>query len=359
MQASQIQVALVGDRFIPSRLLRLAIERAVLQAASGAVTLHFNAMDVDWPDTPLQPGDEVSEFVGNPAEVAALARDADVLVVHVAPVTRAVLEQCMRLRLLAVSRGGAINVNVAAAAARGIPVVYAPGRNARSATEFTLALMLAACRSVTRAHMALREGIWETHYCRYDEADADLHGRTVGLVGLGAIAQGLVPYLRPFEARVIAYDPYTPAERFAALGVESVSLQTLLRESDIVSLHARVTPETTHIIGARELALMKPGAYLINAARGPLLDYDALHAALVSGHLRGAALDTFAVEPPPPDWPLLRLPNVTVTPHLAGNTRNAAEQSAAMVADDIANWIADRPLQRVMRPPAQQASAHS
>ncbi len=352
-----VRIALVGDRFVGSGLLRAAITAAVDQATGGAVPLHFAEANVDWPDVPLQPGDEVSEFVGDPAAVAALARDAQVLAVHVAPITRAVLQSCPQLRLLAVARGGAINVNVAAATERGLPVVYAPGRNARSATEFTLALMLAACRSITRAHMALRNGIWETHYCRYDEADSDLHGRAVGLVGFGTIAQGLVPYLRPFAVRILVYDPYASPAVVAAAGVESVPLEALLRAADIVSLHARVTPETTHLIGAPQLAQMKPGAYLINAARGPLLDYDALYAALTSGKLRGAALDTFAVEPPPAGWPLLRLPNVTVTPHLAGNTRSAAEQSAALVAEDIANWVVGRPLLRPLRPPAPASAA--
>jgi D-3-phosphoglycerate dehydrogenase len=209
---ASLRVALVGDRFVTSGLLRAAIESAVERAMGGTVSLRFAEANVDWPDVPLQAGDEVGEFVGDPAEVAALARDADVLVVHVAPVTRALLEACPNLRLVAVARGGALNVNVAAAAEREIPVVYAPGRNARSATEFTLALMLAACRSIAQAHVNLRDGLWETHYCRYDEADSDLHGRTVGLVGFGTIAQGLMTCLRPFDVRVLAYDPYTPYE---------------------------------------------------------------------------------------------------------------------------------------------------
>ena len=166
----------------------------------------------------------------------------------------------------------------------------------------------------------------------------------MGLVGFGAIAQGLAPYLHAFGMRILAFDPYTPPARFAELGATPVDFATLLSESDFVSIHARVTPETQHMINAAALAQMKPGAYLINSARGPLVDYDALYAALVDGTIAGAALDCFASEPPDPDSPLLRLPNVTVTPHLAGNTREAAERGAQMVAEDVARFLTGQPL---------------
>jgi D-3-phosphoglycerate dehydrogenase len=160
------------------------------------------------------------------------------------------------------------------------------------------------------------------------------------------VAQLLVPYLLPFGLRVIAYDPFVPPPRFAELHVEPVSFEQLLREADIVSLHARVTPETVGMMGRAQFAAMKRGAYLINTARGPLVDYDALYEALASGHLAGAGIDCFPEEPPPPDWPLLSLPNVTLTPHIAGSSQGSAQRGAEDVVLDLANFVAGRPLQR-------------
>ncbi|MCU0501966.1 MAG: oxidoreductase, partial [Anaerolineae bacterium] len=166
-------------------------------------------------------------------------------------------------------------------------------------------------------------------------------GQTVGLIGFGHIGSLLPGLLRPFGVRVLAYDPYVADAVFAAQGAERVrEMDALLAESDIVSLHARVTPETRGFIGEPQFRRMKRGAYFINTARGPMVDYDALYRALADGHLAGAGLETFALEPPPPDWPLLRLPNVTLTPHIAGCSQQSVHLAAALVCADIAAWSA-------------------
>lgn len=350
-------VAAVGDHFVRPHMLTAALQHALGQAGAlgalgeGGALFSAAHLEFDWPDTPLQdaaPGIEVSEYVGDPQAMAAMARDADVLLLHTAPVTRALLEACPHLRIVGVTRGGCINVNVEACSARGIPVVHAPGRNAQAAIEFTMAMILAAARGIAPAHVVLREGVWEGQRTRYELAGREVRGQTVGLVGFGAIAQGLAPYLHAFGMKILAFDPYAPPARFAELGATPVDFATLLAEADFVSIHARVTPETHHMINAAALAQMKPGAYVINSARGPLLDYDALYTALVAGQIAGAALDCFATEPPDPQSPLLKLPNVTVTPHLAGNTREAAERGAAMVAEDVARFLTGRPLLRCL-----------
>ncbi len=345
--STTLKVAAVGDHFVLPALLEAALRRH-LEPLFAAVEVA--CLQVGWPDTPTEDLGEVAESVGSPEEVAALAADADALITHVGPVTQAVLDACPRLRIIGCTRGGAVNVNLAAASARGLPVVNTPGRNAQSVIEFTLGLILAEVRGIARAHASLRAGVWEGSLYRYDRTGPTLRGQTIGLVGLGAIAQGLVPYLKPFGMRILAFDPYVADERLRALGVERVDLETLLRTSDIVSIHARVTPETRGLIGARELALMKPTAYLINTARGALLDYEALYDALAHRRLAGAGLDTFAPEPPPADAPLLRLPNVTLTPHIAGASHDSAEQGPEQVAEDFANFFAGRPLLRCLNP---------
>lgn len=344
-----LQVTAIGDAFVLSELLASALERHL---GAYGYTLTARTADVDWPEQPLINGDEVSEYLGDPEWVAGLARDADALVTHVAPVTGSVLAASPRLKIVACCRGGPKNINVDAATARGIPVINAPARNAQAVVEFTLGLILAEYRGIGRAHCALSNGEWLGDLYRYDRTGRELRGQTIGLVGLGAIAQSLVPYLQPFDLRILAYDPFISAEKMAALGVEKQDLDDLLARSDIVSIHARVTPETEGMMGAEQFARMKRGAYFINTARGPLVDYDALYAALSSGHLSGAGLDTFPMEPPPYDWPLLKLPNVTLTPHIAGSSRESAELGADLVARDIASYFAGLPMANCVNPAA-------
>jgi D-3-phosphoglycerate dehydrogenase / 2-oxoglutarate reductase len=337
----RLKIAVIGDHFVRAELCAAALRKTLVPLVEG---LEIQSLEVAWPDLPLTQNDEVQEFVGDEHEIARFVGDAHVLVTQVAPVTRAVIEAAPALRLIGCTRGGPVNINVAAATARQIPVVNAPGRNAQAVIEFTLGLILAECRGIGRAHAALAQGHWQGELYRYERTGRELRGQTIGLIGFGAIAQGLTPYLQPFGLRILAYDPYTPPARFLELGVAQSDLPALLRTADIISLHARVTPETTGLIGGAELAQMKRGAYLINTARGPLVDYAALYDALASGHLAGAGLDTFALEPPPVDWPLLRLPNVTLTPHIAGASQESAERGAAMVAQEIANFVGGSPL---------------
>ncbi len=339
----QLRVAVIGDHFVGTELFVEALERQVRPLVR---ELHVATLDVSWPDVPLVQNAEVKEFCGDPQAVAALVAGAQALLTHVAPVTQAVVDAGDQLGIIGCCRGGPVNVNVAAASARGIPVVNAPGRNSQAVVEFTVGLILAECRGIARAHAALSQGVWRGDLYRYDRTGRELRGQTIGLVGLGAVAQLLVPCLLPFGLRVIAYDPFVTAARFAELGVEAVDFASLLAQSDIVSLHARVTPQTVGMIGRAEFAAMKPGAYFINTARGPLVDYDALYAALAGGHLAGAGLDCFPEEPPSPDWPLLALPNVTLTPHIAGSSQGSAQRGAQDVVADVANWVAGRPLLR-------------
>ena len=209
--------------------------------------------------------------------------------------TRRVIEQLPGLRAIGCCRTEPVNINVAAATAAGIPVFYAPGRNARAVAEFTVGLIIAEYRDIARGHQALSQGIWRAELYLYDTAPHELYGQTVGLIGFGNIGRMMPGLLKPFGMRVLAYDPYVPDEVFAERGAERVyDMDDLLAGSDIVSLHARVTPETRGFIGERQFRRMKRGAYFINTARGPMVDYDALYRALADGHLAGAGLETFA-----------------------------------------------------------------
>jgi D-3-phosphoglycerate dehydrogenase len=232
-----------------------------------------------------------------------------------------------------------VNVNLVAATAAGVVVSNAPGRNAQAAAEFAVGLMLAAMRRIADTGDELRHGIWRGDLYSYGKSGIELAGETVGLVGLGAIGTIVARILTAFGATVVAHDPYADAESAAAVGVELVSLDDLIARSMVVSIHARLTPETHHLLNFQRLSAMRRGAILVNMARGGLLDYAPLPALLESGQLGALALDVYDIEPPPAHWPLFESPNVVLTPHLAGATRQTAHRAASIVANEAARFL--------------------
>lgn len=339
-----VEIAIVGDRFMLSEIF----EKAIRDACGDRVSCR--RLDLPWPDEPMEHGyarpgmDGLKEYMGDPDEIVDFIGDAPFFVTQLAPVSAAMLARMPALKLIAVSRGGPVNIDMEAARARKVTVVNTPGRNASAVAEFTLGAILAETRNITRGHDALRRGEWRGDLYRADETGEELSELTVGVIGYGNIGTRVVRLLRAFGARVLVADPYvqlSPAD--AADGVLLVDRETLLAEADIVTLHARVTPETTGFIDAAAFARMKPGAIFVNTARGPMVDYDALLATLESGHLRGAMLETFAVEPAPPDWKLLQLPNVTLTPHIAGASLKTVKIAAAQAAEEIRRALDGEP----------------
>jgi D-3-phosphoglycerate dehydrogenase len=207
--------------------------------------------------------------------------------------------------------------------------------------EFTLGAILAETRKIRVGHEALRKGDWRGDLYRADTTGRELNEMTVGVIGYGKIGTKVVKLLRAFGARILVCDPYVQlsADDVAA-GVKLVSFERLLQESDVVSMHARVTSETTRMMNAEAFARMKPDAIFVNTARGPLCDYDALYAALSQGRIAGAMLETFGVEPVPVDWPLLQLPNVTLTPHIAGASVRTVTIAAEQAAEEVRRYLA-------------------
>ena len=335
------RVSIIGDRFMAP---------GVFEAALPEDGLDCRLHELAWPDEPfVNACDEgelagLKEFMGAPEEITAMIGDAEVLVTHLAPVSASILDRCPDLRLVAVSRGGPVNIDRAACAARGVQVVNAPGRNASAVAEFTIGAILMETRLMRAGHEALRQGIWRGDLYRADLTGPELSELTVGLIGYGQIGTRVTRLLQPFGCRILVADPYKSLDPVdAAAGVVMTDMADLLAKSDVVSLHARVTDETRGFLAAPEFAAMKPGCWFINTARGPMVNYDDLYEALKSGHLRGAMLETFWQEPPPPDAPILKLPNVTLTPHIAGASTTTVRIAAAMVAEEIRRWRAGEP----------------
>jgi D-3-phosphoglycerate dehydrogenase / 2-oxoglutarate reductase len=264
------------------------------------------------------------------ALLAAIA-DVDALLVRSATkVDAEALAVATRLKVVARAGVGLDNVDVRAATQAGVMVVNAPTSNIVSAAELAVALMLAAARHVSPAHAALKAGEWKRS--RY--TGVELYEKTVGIVGLGRIGVLVAQRLSAFGMKVVAYDPYVQAGRAAQMGVRLVDLDTLLGEADFMSVHLPKTPETVGLIGAEQLHKVKPSLVLVNAARGGIVDEDALYAALKEGRIAAAGLDVFAQEPCT-DSPLFELENVVATPHLGASTDEAQEKAGIAVAKSV------------------------
>lgn len=257
--------------------------------------------------------------------------DVDALLVRSATkVDAEALAAATRLKVVARAGVGLDNVDVRAATQAGVMVVNAPTSNIVSAAELAVALMLAAARHVSPAHAALKAGEWKRS--RY--TGVELYEKTVGVVGLGRIGVLVAQRLSAFGMKVVAYDPYVQAGRAAQMGVRLVDLDTLLAEADFMSVHLPKTAETVGLIGAEQLHKVKPSLVLVNAARGGIVDEDALYAALKEGRVAAAGLDVFAQEPCT-DSPLFELENVVATPHLGASTDEAQEKAGIAVAKSV------------------------
>ena len=270
-----------------------------------------------------------------PAELTGDLKNVEILIVQFTPVSRSFIEAATALRIVGVLRGGTENVDVSFATRRGITVMNTPGRNARAVAECTLGMILAEVRNIARSHACLKSGQWRREYPNSD-AIPELCGKTVGLVGYGDVGRLVAHYLQAFGSHVVAYDPYFCGDPGR---VQLVDLPALLQQSDVISIHARLTEESHHLIGAQELALMKPTAILVNTARSGLVDEQALVEALQQRRIMGAAIDVFETEPLAPDHPLVTLDNVTVTPHLAGSTIDAFRNSPGLMAGHLTRWL--------------------
>lgn len=269
--------------------------------------------------------------------IAAL-QEADAIIASSDPYTRRVLEGLPRLKFLVRWGIGVDTVDLEAATELGILIANVPGVTAPAVADLTWAMILALARHLVFQHQRVQQGGWERR------VGIQVEGKTLGLIGFGQIGRAVARRARGFQMTVLVYDPYVPAEEVWAGGGEPVGLEELLQRSDFVSLHAPSTPETHHLLGEAELRRMKPTAYLINTARGSLVEEGALLRALEEGWIAGAGLDVYATEPLPPQHPLRRLPNVVLTPHSGFSTRETIQGLNIATAEAVlAAWRGEMP----------------
>ncbi len=283
-----------------------------------------------------------------PALLAAIA-DAHAIIIRSGVTADAeLIAGAAQLKAIARAGVGVDNVDLAAAAARGIVVMNTPGGNTISTAEHSFGLMLALSRHIPQGHQSLLAGRWD----RKAFVGVELKGKTLGIIGLGRIGQAIARRAQAFEMKVIAHDPYLPPPVAAELGVPLLALAEVYAAADYLTLHALVTDDTRGMINAEALAAMKDGVRVINAARGALIHSADLAAALTSGKVAGAALDVFEAEPPPADHPLIGHPKVIHTPHLAASTADAQVTVAIEAAQLVRDYLLDGVTANVCNPQA-------
>ena len=265
-----------------------------------------------------------------PALLAAIADASAVLIRSATHVDAEVIAAAKNLKVIARAGVGLDNVDIKSATEAGVMVVNAPTSNIISAAELTVGHILNLARHIPAAHGALADGQWK----RSKYTGVELFEKTIGIIGLGRIGALITARMQAFGTRVVAYDPYITSARAQQLGVTLLTLDELLAQSDFVTIHMPKTPETTGMIGDEQFATMKPTAFIVNVARGGLIDEAALHRALTAGTIAGAGLDVFVNEPPVGS-PLLALPNIVVTPHLGASTDEAQEKAGVAVAKSV------------------------
>lgn len=306
--------------------------------------MNFRIVETTWPDDPLKDIEDVREAVGDVDEMIGRLSDVDIIVTDYGAVTARMIEAAPQLKLIACSRGGPVSISIRAASKRGITVVNLPGRNSAAVAEFTLGLMFSQMKRIAECHTDMKRGIWRGDCYRFENAPRELSSQVVGLVGFGEVGQSVARLLKCFGTKVIVHDPFLKPEILRDFQVQSVALETLLAQSDVVSLHARATPENVEMIGEAQLKMMKPTAHLINTARGVLTDHRALYQALKNKWIAGAALDIYDVEPLELGHYLLELNNVTFSPHIAGASRETAIRSADLLAQEVARYVSNEPV---------------
>lgn len=272
--------------------------------------------------------------------------DQEIIMVHVASINREVIAASPNLKVAAVLRGGIENADAAALKERGIRLINAPWRSADAVADYTVGMMIAENKNIARSHKLLFEGKW----CKSYANQAYIHNMnrsTVGIIGFGYIGHRVAERVKAFGSKVVVFDPFQKPEVAEKAGCTALPLQELLKQSDYVTIHMRLSDQTKKYLGEREFSLMKPTAYFINTARAGLVDTEALLKALRTKSIGGAAIDVFDKEPLMQDNPFFQLDNVTLTPHLAGTSCDTMRNSVDICFEDIKNYLQGKPMTNV------------
>ncbi|MCI1945549.1 MAG: 2-hydroxyacid dehydrogenase [Clostridium luticellarii] len=349
----KVKALLIGDAMIPGKSFEGAYEKYLKRFID---QVKVGDWESDWGKLQNRrlevekKGPEIEEV--DPL-IKAEGKDASVLMGLFLPVSSKVFEAMPNLHIVGVSRAGLENVNVEEATKKGILVFNVKGRNAEAVSDYAVGMLLSECRNIARAFHSIKGGKWRKEFSNSSWVP-ELKGKNVGIVGFGYIGRLVAKKLSGFETNTMVYDPFVDAEVIKKAGAVPVDKETLFRESDFITLHARLSEETKNLVGEKELSLMKPTAYLINTARAGLVEEKALLNALKEKKIAGAGLDVFWTEPIPEGSDFLKLDNVTLSTHIAGTTKEALSRSPELLMEDIEKLLKNEETRFVVNPEVLQ-----
>lgn len=338
----------IGDLFIPKEYIEKGFKP--LEALGVEIkVLNWETKDF----TELQNINLLVETGGSeayepPEYIFEACKDADIIITQFCTVTKKLIDNCKNLKAIGVLRAGTENVNSAYATEKGVLVFNTPGRNSDAVADFTIGVMIAESRNITKGHHGLKNGEWIRIYPNSGHIP-DLPGKTVGIIGLGEIGLKVAKRLTGFDVNLLGYDPFVTNPPY---GIKMAGLEQLMEESDFVTVHVRLMKETENLVSRELINKMKPTAYFINTSRSALADEKAIYDALKENRIAGAALDVFDVEPPGKDYPIVTLPNVTITPHMAGGSNDAffnspkklAAEMIKLWSKELSRYLVNKPL---------------
>lgn len=337
-----MKTIVIGDNAVRTEVMEDAAKKLNL-ADNTIVPLTWGELDtMDFRHRAHHLELEGPEAEDPPAELYDEIKDADILMVHFCPVSQKLLEHADKLKLIMTCRGGTEHVDVNAATKKGIAVMHVI-RNAEAASDFTIGLIYSETRNIARGHSALKNGEWRKQFPNSGFTKA-LYELKLGLIGLGNISRLVAKKANALGMEVIGYDPFVSEQDLLDQGikVKVVDRDTVYREADVVSVHLKASPETRNIVNREVIGLMKKEAYLINTSRAAVLCKEDLIEALSTGQIAGAAIDVFWDEPVDPDDTILKLDNITMTPHMAGSVKSALENSPYLAVNVINDYLAGK-----------------
>jgi len=341
----------VGDFLLPTEILARVFQGDGMERLiSSVVTTDFVVADRSAIRTVYRLLEENGPSgVPAPRDLAEICEDTGVLAIQICPVSKDTLDRCRDLKLIVSARGGLENIDVKEATRRGIGVINTPHHNAQAVAEYTVGLILAETRNIARSHYELKRGVWRESYSNQSFIP-ELNELKIGIVGYGVIGSLVADKLRSFRTEVLVADPAVPAEVIEKDGFRPMSLETLLKSADVVTLHVRLSSSTAGMIGHSQIATMKDTAYIINTSRAGLVNMPALLAALRERRIAGAALDVFDMEPIPVDSPLLEIDNLTLSNHRAGDTRNSYWNAPNLMREQMRMFFAGQKPRYLVNP---------
>lgn len=281
-------------------------------------------------------------------EVVEALKEADVAIVHITPINKTVIDQCPNLKVLGVMRGGLNSVDVGYLKEKGITVVHAPTRSAYAVADFTVGMILSEVNNIAKSYHGIMEGKWIKDFANDDNVH-DLRTRKVGIVGFGNIGREVIKRIQAFGSDIIVHDPYVEDEVIREMGYVPVTKDELLKQSDIISMHLRLSEETYHYFGPEDFKKMKKNCVLINTARAGLIDQNAMLGALRERKISGAAVDVFDVEPLPKENEYTKLDNITMTSHIAGTSCDTFINSVELIFNEIERYLHNEPMKRIVK----------